>query len=330
MQEVFGVLIVVGAALFFGVRFFLRRKEKDKEDMEDMRVSTEKLKDELGKSADTVIERMGIHVKHLEKLLAEADAKNAELTNRLRKSRQERLEMEELCDRAAQLLKREQQQREAQAVAPAPPPVYVQTDTVQAVPKYQDPLAYAAAGFAMPAREPVAPAPSPAPQPQTEPPQANAPEAQQPMPDTSTMERQDAIDFATVLQESIERDAQTANGEANEAAAGAPQEPAPEPAPAEAPAVQQIAEQEPQPEELPEAEYRILPEEQEGAPDAAGPAEEDTEEEKPPAEATVADRARALLLSGESIEEVSRETGMGIGALELLREMSRREQEEKS
>ncbi len=372
MQEVFGALIVVGAALFFGVRFFLRRKEKDKEDMEDMRVSTEKLKEELGKSADTVIERMGIHVKHLEKLLAEADAKNAELTNRLRKSRQERLEMEELCDRAALLLKKEQQQREAQAAVPAPPPVYVQTETVEAAPTYQDPAAYAAAGYSAPVEAQEAPIPQAQELPVQPTCQTSEPSgqesAQQTLPDTSTMERQDAIDFATVLQESIDRDAQ----EANEAAAYLPQEPVGEPSPelaySEEPSaqpVQQPLEQEAQPEKASEPEYIVVPEEAaapaetavaepeepaispeeasstdesevepEDTPEGAGEAEEieksaEAEEDKPPAEATVADKARALLLSGESIEEVSRETGMGMGALELLREMSRRELEKK-
>ena len=40
-----------------------------------------------------------------------------------------------------------------------------------------------------------------------------------------------------------------------------------------------------------------------------------------------AEKARALLLSGYSVEETARETGIGKGAIELLREMNRRELE---
>ncbi len=375
MQEVFAVLIVVGAALFFGVRFFLRRKEKDREDMEDMRVSTEKLKEELGKSADTVIERMGIHVKHLEKLLAETEAKNVELTDRLRRSRQERLELEELCDRANMLLKKEQQ-REAQAAAPAsPPPVYVQTETVQEAPAYRDPAAYAAAGDTAPvSAQPKYASPAQSlPSPQYEAPEPSNLEAMQPTAlDTSNLERQDALDFASVLQQSIDRDAKEA-----EVPAYGEQEPEQsQEAAAESASLsleqttEQAAPPAPPKEEIPAAQYAIA---EEGEPaeaqdtaslletDAAKGSSEEAEEaasieedqeaegvepestgddgaadeaeeaeEQPPAEATVADRARALLLSGESIEEVSRETGMGMGALELLREMSRRELEKKN
>ena len=49
-------------------------------------------------------------------------------------------------------------------------------------------------------------------------------------------------------------------------------------------------------------------------------------EEEPDAVQNTA-KARALLLSGYSVEEAARETGMGRGAIELLQEMNRRELE---
>ena len=52
------------------------------------------------------------------------------------------------------------------------------------------------------------------------------------------------------------------------------------------------------------------------------------EEEEPAGEMSPnAAKARALLLSGYSVEETARETGIGKGAIELLREMNRRELE---
>ena len=41
-----------------------------------------------------------------------------------------------------------------------------------------------------------------------------------------------------------------------------------------------------------------------------------------------ATKARALLLSGYSVEDTARETGIGRGAIELLQEMNRREMEQ--
>ena len=64
--------------------------------------------------------------------------------------------------------------------------------------------------------------------------------------------------------------------------------------------------------------------------------ESEEEEKKAPAEpreekpiSPNAAKAKALLRSGYSVEDTARETGMGRGAIELLREMNRRELEDK-
>lgn len=113
------------------------------------------------------------------------------------------------------------------------------------------------------------------------------------------VERVDAQAFAAVLQKSMERDGQM------------PEEiPAPPPA-----SIQQAA-------GLAEA-MSSRPAAEETGEEAAQP---DTRAAEPAQEISPnAAKARALLLSGYSVEETARETGIGKGAIELLREMSRHE-----
>lgn len=104
-------------------------------------------------------------------------------------------------------------------------------------------------------------------------------------------ERVDARDFAAVLHQSMERDeAQNQDGISYEKAR-------------QAAGLAAAMESRP-------------PEEQQNA----------ANEEEPDAVQNTT-KARALLLSGYSVEETARETGMGRGAIELLQEMNRRELE---
>ena len=111
------------------------------------------------------------------------------------------------------------------------------------------------------------------------------------LPEQAGAERVDAQDFAAVLHQSMERDeARNQDGISYEKARQA---------------VGLAAAMESRPSE-----------EQQDA----------VNEEEPDAVQNTA-KARALLLSGYSVEEAARETGMGRGAIELLQEMNRRELE---
>ncbi|MBQ1867368.1 hypothetical protein [Selenomonas sp.] len=114
----------------------------------------------------------------------------------------------------------------------------------------------------------------------------------------ATVERVDAQDFAAVLQKSIEREEQEIHAPhitGEHQAAG-----------------------------LAEAmNNRAAEVSEEPADKPAGPVEEEPSEGMSQSAA----KARALLLSGYSVEETARETGIGKGAIELLREMNRHELE---
>ena len=76
--EVMGVLIFVGMAMIFFVR---RQGEKQpvREQREDLKASVEILRQEMQRSGDEVIQRLGGHVEHLEQLIREADEKTHEM-----------------------------------------------------------------------------------------------------------------------------------------------------------------------------------------------------------------------------------------------------------
>ena len=117
------------------------------------------------------------------------------------------------------------------------------------------------------------------------------------------VERVDAQDFAAVLKQSMERDGQM-QGEAL---------PAPPASVQQAAGLAEAMESHPAAEDTAGKQQMDIP---------------DPPKELPPVEISPnAAKARALLLSGYSIEETARETGIGKGAIELLREMNRRELE---
>ena len=86
VTEVLGLMIAVGAILVFGVRYLNNRQAQAQELQEDMQQSTRRLKAELERSGDAVVKRLGSHVAHLENLIREADARNAELARSLSES----------------------------------------------------------------------------------------------------------------------------------------------------------------------------------------------------------------------------------------------------
>lgn len=142
-------------------------------------------------------------------------------------------------------------------------------------------------------------------------------------------QRVDALDFAQVLQNSIQR------GTAEEAMPAAQES---------APLGQSLIGGPPQ--DSPPAEGQPLVNAQQAAglaeamtnwepaseelfkePDRAAEAGPESKSHSGPTPDTAAAKARAMLLSGYSIEEVSRDTGLGKRAVELVREMSRHELE---
>lgn len=141
-------------------------------------------------------------------------------------------------------------------------------------------------------------------------------------------QRVDALDFAQVLQNSIQR------GTAEEAMPAA-QESAPlgqsliGGPPQDSPAEGQPLVNAQQAAGLAEAMTNWEPASEElfKEPDRAAEAGPESKSHSGPTPDTAAAKARAMLLSGYSIEEVSRDTGLGKRAVELVREMSRHELE---
>ena len=266
VTEYLGFLIIIGALLVFGVRWWSRRQPDDAQDIEEMRTSTDQLKAELSRSADAVVNRMGSHIKHLEELIRQAEERNIRLETQLDESRRIGEDLQQRSDTLQRQILEARQ-------------VIQELSLRQTMP--------AAMPAAMPVMQPasVVPAASLAP-----------------------VERVDAEDFAAVLQQSIARDEQSAQISASldtmqplvsaQQAAGL------------AEAMTRRPEQQPVDSEMPQT-------------PTASAAGDVTDTEAPPNAA----KARALLLSGYSIEDTARETGIGRGAIELLPEMSRRELE---
>lgn len=117
------------------------------------------------------------------------------------------------------------------------------------------------------------------------------------------MERVDAQDFASVLQNSLDRDAAAEAAQTEETMADA----------------QQAA-------GLAEAMNRSS-EDVEPAPEPQAAEEEPLQETAGTIHSPNAAKAKALLRSGYTVEQTARETGLGRGAIELLREMNKRELE---
>ena len=301
MTYIMALLILVGAGLVFLAKYISRRKvapQDARNAHEDMARSTEQLKHELERSGQEIVKRMGSHVERLESLISESDRRSdsldAQLTELHTLSQTIDKEIDEL--RAAEQDARREQQLASQFLGEL--------------------RAAAAGATAMRQAMPV--------------PQRTAP-----------IERVDVQDFTSVLERSIARDearqgdappAYVPTAEAVHAAADALQtmqgqsqaQSLSEQAQTHAhAAMPEAAEEAEAPSDTSTGEVEVSAEDDSDAIEvgAAG-APEDAEASDG---ASSAARVRALLLSGWSVEDVARETGMGKGAIELMQEMIRRQ-----
>ena len=305
VTELLAALIFVGAVLVFVGRFYAHRKakpEQERKERENLVVSTERLKEELSRSADVIVARMEGHVEQLDGMLQEADAKNSVFEALLRESEENRKALEASLQAARETVQKLREQQEASAAQ-----IRSMERVVQALPAQGAPFV---------------PPPPPIPMDAAATYEGGVPAAE---PAPIVTEREDAAEFAAVLQNSIERDAvgeETSKtplastiGQVREAEkiVSPPSVPALEAKEAKgAEALTAPRGIKPAPVG---AEAQVPPRMEAPAPKTA----------EGPHEATTADRARALLLSGIPVEEVSRQTGMGKGAVELVKEMSRRQ-----
>lgn len=333
MTYFMALLILVGAGLVFLAKYISRQRTAPRRAHEDMARSTQQLKRELERSGGEIVKRMGGHVERLESLIAEsdrrADSLDAQLTELHTLSQTIDKEIDEL--RAAEQDARREQQLASQLLGE---------------------LRAAAAGAA--AMRPAVPMP-----------QQAVPLAQQPVPAPTPIERVDAQDFTRVLERSIARDevrqpsaapsyvptamavhtaagiAQTMQGRSQAqglaelqgttvphvavgiSSIGAPDvqgtsQPSPQPSRHDAPAMS---------ENMPAEPSDLVADAENNDNDASEDTADSSPDEAPDEEDSTrsAARVRALLLSGWSVDDVARETGIGKGAIELMQEMIRRQ-----
>jgi len=308
MTYLMALLILIGAGLVFFAKYLARQRTAPKRAHEDMARSTEKLKRELERSGGEIVKRMGGHVERLEALIAESDRRSdsldAQLTELHTLSQTIDKEIDEL--RAAEQDARREQQLASQLLGELRAAAAGAAAMRQAVPMVQTPST-----------------PSP-------------------------IERVDAQDFTSVLEHSIARDearqpssapayvptaasvhtasdvAQTMQGRSQAQGLAERQ------SKAASPAVDHVAPvAHPTPMAMEEASLATA-KTIEAAEEISEPTQERVEEETPKAPledggARSAARVRALLLSGWSVEDIAKETGMGKGAIELMQEMIRRQ-----
>lgn len=308
VTELLAALIFVGAVLVFVGRFYAHRKakpEQERKERENLVVSTERLKEELSRSADVIVARMEEHVEQLDGMLQEADAKNSVFEALLRESEENRKALEASLQAARETVQKLREQQEASAAQ-----IRSMERVVQALP---------AQGV------PFVPPPPPIPMDAAATYEGGAPAAESA---PTVTEREDAAEFAAVLQNSIERDAVGEETSKTPLAStiGQVREAEKIVSPPSAPPLDAKEAKEAKGAEALTAPRGIKPApvgaEAQAPPRMEAPAPKTA---GGPHEATTADRARALLLSGIPVEEVSRQTGMGKGAVELVKEMSRRQ-----
>ena len=265
VTEYLGFLIIIGALLVFGVRWWSRRQSDDAQDIEEMRTSTDQLKAELSRSADAVVSRMGSHIKHLEELIRQAEERNIRLETQLDESRRIGEDLQQRSDLLQRQILEARQVIQELSLR--------QTTTTMSTPMS---LMQPASVMQSASQAPV--------------------------------ERVDATDFAAVLQQSIARDEQSTQ------MAASMDTMQPMVSAQQAAGLAEAMTHRPE----------LQPAQADAAPQSVGSSAADTAADSVPPNAT---KARALLLSGYSVEDTARETGIGRGAIELLQEMSRRELE---
>lgn len=254
--EVMGLLIVAGAVLVLFVRYQGRKRQQPVLEQKDVEDSTERLRQELERSGDAIIQRIGSHVDRLERMVRETDEKEDLLARRIAELQGLRQGIQQQLAEGRLLQQRlaEQYQQNQQ--------LYQQMSARQAAMAQQRP--------AVPVEVPLA---------WTQPPEVQRRPAEEPPPS-----------FSQILHDSMERGAQ------------------------EDPQIQDVYE--------PSPEARRMAQQAEAPKEAPGNAEEPG--------SNAANRARAFLMEGYSIEDVSRETGMGRGAIELLQQMVQHQMDEES
>ncbi len=81
--EAMGFLIVIGAAILYFVHRHNEAHQQPAKEQEALMVSAEQLKQEMERSANEIIQRMGSHVTHLEQVIREAEEKKHALDLKL-------------------------------------------------------------------------------------------------------------------------------------------------------------------------------------------------------------------------------------------------------
>ncbi len=266
----------------------IHRRQRSEEDEEDIAASIETLKKELQQSADTIIKRLGSHVTKLEGLLREADDRRVRLETRVADA--QRLEWA-LRQRIEEL------ERRLRDLGQTPP---MQAASVSAQAPVRRPVSPAARGGQLPQQEPE-------------------------------VRRVDGDDFASVLHQSILREqardpAEQAHMPGPLPTGAAPQtvpppmQPIPLSPQRQAQAYrQQMPQAYAQRQDAPPPTARVQTPQQPA--DAPPPAPEETAVRED--EAII--KARALLRAGRTVEQVARETGVEIGALRLMQQMTQRD-----
>ena len=309
VTEILGLLIIVGALLVFAVRYMNSRQEQPALEQQEIQQSTAHLKEELERSGDAIIARLGSHVSHLEELIREADAKNALLDARISESRRLDAEIAQHLDELKLVLEQAKARQRSLAALPAEA-AHGQPERIRV-----DAQDFAAVLQSSIEREPAS---------IYEPPVMQRPvaqmgqEANQTDSVTQTMlNKQQADGLAEAMQNMRQQKAQTepeleAQAEVVQTTLSEPEEWVREEAPAK--------EDRKQPKEQQKDTESVLPEQE---PDnVSEPAQAGM-----PNPGTAAAKARAMLMSGYTVEEIAKDTGLGKRAIELVRQMSRRELE---
>ena len=302
VTEILGLLILVGALLVWAVRYMNNRQEQPALEQQEIQQSTARLKEELERSGDAIIARLGSHVSHLEELIREADAKNAMLDARISESRRLEAEVAQRMDELSLVLEQARAMQRSLAALPA-----------GTAPSYREPVRADAQSFAAVLqssieRDPVFP--------------YETADLQSPGDVAQTMlNKQQADGLAEAMQnmrqQQIEEPESVAQAEVVQTTLSEPEEWVREEEPAKKDK-EKFKDQEPESQKT----YISKP-------------EQETDEEPEPEQAqvgvpnpgTAAAKARAMLMSGYTVEEIAKDTGLGKRAIELVREMNRRELE---
>lgn len=268
------------------MRYIIQRRQHSEEEDEDLAASIEKLKTELQQSADTIIKRLGSHVTKLEGLLRDADDRRVRLETRVADA--QRLEWA-LRQRIEEL---ERRLRDLGQNSSVPQPVQQapqQPPAPQVVPAMEFPV------------------------------------------QTTEAQRTDGDEFAAVLHQSMMREQTRARIEMPAAPSYVPVQPVRVTMQQPTPSASLRAEQLPQRDGAAlAAAMQVMPSSATAQPHASSAPVQSAsmpvqEANDVPQEDEAIIKARALLRAGRTIEQVARETGVEIGALRLMKQMTQKD-----